>query len=143
MTLFSHDDDPEDKKIFMKKVSVLGPEFPVELPDNQISETTVEPSVIPEIQSILDEIDAELKEETAGQLKKIIKERLAKIKKLEAELQKEKAAFATLVQMNPTEFANLTGNQKLLSSGQWLFDAICSGKTDNEYEDIIRIKSNL
>jgi vacuolar-type H+-ATPase subunit I/STV1 len=86
----------------------------------ELSEVTVEPSVIPEIQSILDEIDVELKEETAGQLKKIIKERLTKIKKLEAELQREKAAFATLVQMNPTEFANLTGNQKLLSDGQWV-----------------------
>ena len=91
--------------------------------ENPSVEAVVDSTVIPEIQAVLDEVETELTQEASQELKKIIKSRLQKIKQLEGDLAKEKAAFAALVQMNKNEYDRLKGSAShILKSADWGID---------------------
>jgi ElaB/YqjD/DUF883 family membrane-anchored ribosome-binding protein len=92
--------------------------------ESQQVEAVVDTQVDPEIQSILDEVEQELNDEAKGALKKTIRERLKKLRRLRAELAREEATFAALVQMKKPEIEAFASNRLL-----------CAGESDSGWPE--------
>jgi beta-glucosidase-like glycosyl hydrolase len=93
--------------------------------ESQAVDAVVDSSVCPEIQEILNEVEEELNKESKTALKKAIAERVKRIRKMKAELEREETALAGLLSMKPAEVAAF--NQAALSgsSDHWAWvDAV-------------------